>query len=489
MAEAREESRKWDKYLVISPLVGLLLVGYTLAAVHVLRPLSRTGVLWVPGPEHGALFSLLVTLLFVGLVLIVAAFRWRLQRGLRFYDTVLAGTMLLAFGRMANNVWLFLNPGVLPSPVIKTLAQESGSIAALLGTGTLCIGVLALVISLTRAREENLVLQALGDVARSLSHVDLQETLYTTLVRLAELTGADSCTIYLAERDGCLVPVSSYQQNFYAPEEFARLTGTRLQPGQGLVGWAVVHREPVLSGDAARDPRSDLSTRPGQRISMLVVPLIADGRAMGAIRLTCQGANRFTSAHLDLVRIFAGQAAVVIENGRLFGEVRQLSITDSSTGLYNSRHFGECLEREMRNARATQRPLSLVMLDSDSLKQVNDRLGHPAGDMLIRTLGETIRACTRTGDLVFRYAGDEFMVLLPGGDLAAAQEVAERIRVAVQHRVMHYQNVSFRGTVSVGVATFPQHGNSGDELIKSADNALYQSKHNGKNQVTLATSA
>lgn len=482
-------TRWWDRYLVITPLVGMLVVSYTWAAVRLLLPLSRTGALWQPGPERGALFSLALTLLFIFMVPAVGAFRWRLQHGLRYFDCVLAGVMMLAFGRMTDNVWLFMNADLLPSDLYRAVASETGSMASLLGTILLACGVPALVISLTRAREENMVLKALGDVARSLSHLDLQETLSRTLVRLAELTGADTCTIYLVERDGALLPVSTHQQGHLGPEELARLTSGRLQPRQGLVGWSVARSEPVLCADAARDPRNDLCTLPGERISMLVVPLLGDGRALGAIRLTRQGVNRFSSAHMDLVSIFAGQAAVVIENGRLFGEVRQLSITDSSTGLFNSRHFGECLERELRTAGVTQRPLSLVMIDSDSLKQVNDRLGHPAGDMLIRTVGDTIRSCIRAGDLVFRYAGDEFMALLPGADLAAAHEVAERMRTAVQHRVMHYQNVSFRGTVSVGVATFPDHGGGGDELIKAADNALYVSKFNGKNRVTLATSA
>jgi two-component system cell cycle response regulator len=157
----------------------------------------------------------------------------------------------------------------------------------------------------------------------------------------------------------------------------------------------------------------------------------------------------------------------------------KLSLTDPITGLFNQRHFQNHLSIELERAKRHNRIISLIMIDIDLFKTFNDTKGHPEGNKLLQAVASILKESVRNIDLVFRYAGDEFALLLPDTDKSRATEVAERVRQKVEAQLAG-------ATLSLGVATFPEDANNYDELVLKADQALYQAKRSGKNQTVVA---
>lgn len=166
---------------------------------------------------------------------------------------------------------------------------------------------------------------------------------------------------------------------------------------------------------------------------------------------------------------------------------KSLSETDELTGLDNFRAFNIALNLEVKKASRYKSSLSILMIDADGLKAVNDKFGHEGGNRLIKTIANTILGCLRESDSLARYGGDEFIALLPASNEQEAFEAAERIRKAVENTSFDMDGSPVKTTVSIGVASFPDHTDSTDALIKHADDALYRSKKEGKNRVTLCT--
>ncbi|HTP94696.1 MAG TPA: GGDEF domain-containing protein [Burkholderiales bacterium] len=165
--------------------------------------------------------------------------------------------------------------------------------------------------------------------------------------------------------------------------------------------------------------------------------------------------------------------------------IKTLSETDELTGLYNLRAFTTITERAFLQAKRYSRPLSILMIDSDNLKTVNDSFGHEAGNRLLKLTVQCIQEALRATDVVARYGGDEFIALLPDTPAAGAMEVAERIRVAVAHSPLDVRGESAKTSVSIGIATYPDHGGELSSILNKADQAMYLSKKQGRNRVTL----
>ncbi len=163
--------------------------------------------------------------------------------------------------------------------------------------------------------------------------------------------------------------------------------------------------------------------------------------------------------------------------------LREQAIRDPLTGLYNRRYLEETLAREISRARRESLTMAVIMMDIDFFKRVNDTYGHKGGDLLLIALGQMLQKWVRTEDIVCRYGGEEFAVVMPGMDLSKACDRAEQIRVAFQSLCVEYEGRSIRATLSLGVAVYPAHQFDGDEILVRADRALYRAKQNGRNQV------
>ncbi len=210
--------------------------------------------------------------------------------------------------------------------------------------------------------------------------------------------------------------------------------------------------------------------------SLIVVPLRGRSGAIGVLTIERLGkGNTFTDEEFDLVKLFAGQVSIALQNAEVYRAVEIRAKTDDLTGLLNYGTFHEFLERSVRDGS----PFGLIMLDLDDFRLVNNSLGHQAGDDALRRIALALTGSGRDTDLVFRYGGDEFAFILPHADAAGALHVAERARVAVQGLVGSV-------TASIGVATFPADGASAPELLLAADRACYVAKRSGRDRVATA---
>jgi diguanylate cyclase (GGDEF)-like protein len=177
--------------------------------------------------------------------------------------------------------------------------------------------------------------------------------------------------------------------------------------------------------------------------------------------------------------------ARIEEIGRLQVALQELAVRDSLTGLYNRRYLDETLEREVSRARREGIPLSLVMLDIDHFKRVNDTYGHQVGDEVLRMLASTLLADIRAEDVACRYGGEEFLILLPNMPLETTMLRAQAWRSAVEALRVTHGNFQITFTISLGVSAYPEHGKTPDDLTRCADQALYRAKNEGRNQVSV----
>jgi diguanylate cyclase (GGDEF)-like protein len=257
--------------------------------------------------------------------------------------------------------------------------------------------------------------------------------------------------------------------------------------GEGLAGWVAEQGQPLLIEDIEVHPlfgkksRAKYSTK-----SLLSVPLQFRGETLGVLNVNNKDNDAvFTTKDQEVLMMLAGQAAIAFENARLYRELEQLAITDGLTRLYVRRHFLELLNNELRRAQRYHRSLSLLMIDIDHFKAVNDTYGHPQGDQVLQELSGLLRRYGRRDDIVARYGGEEFVVALVETDQHGAAQAAERIRRAVEQHEFRVGTERLRLTLSIGVAGYPRDaGNQGD-LIVAADQALYAAKRQGRNRVCL----
>jgi diguanylate cyclase (GGDEF)-like protein len=213
-----------------------------------------------------------------------------------------------------------------------------------------------------------------------------------------------------------------------------------------------------------------------------VVPLIYQGGLVGFLLVrTDDPARVWADNELMLLRTVADQLTVAVNQARLFAQMQQLALTDELTGCFNRRWFEMQFERDLQMANRMRQPLSLIILDLDNFKEINDAAGHETGDLALRLLADSVRANLRAVDTAVRYGGDEFVVILPQANIQGALIVAERLR----SRVEQIEVPGFgRLSASLGLSTFPVHGSSRDTLIQAADRALYTSKGLGRNRIS-----
>jgi diguanylate cyclase (GGDEF)-like protein len=213
---------------------------------------------------------------------------------------------------------------------------------------------------------------------------------------------------------------------------------------------------------------------------LAMLPLVAKGRSIGLVELVSNEHITFSAEHLELARTMANEAAMALENARLYDDARSLADRDPLTGFYNHRFLHERLGEEVVRAKRGRQPLSVLMLDLDDFKLVNDTFGHLFGDRVLTWTAELIRSTLRGSDIPARYGGDEFAIILPETDGDEARSAAERILVAFRDRPFVGEQ---RGPVpmgaSIGVSTFPIDGPTGTDLIAAADRALYRVKREG----------
>ncbi|RUO52767.1 hypothetical protein CWI69_06915 [Pseudidiomarina halophila] len=218
------------------------------------------------------------------------------------------------------------------------------------------------------------------------------------------------------------------------------------------------------------------------------IPLITRDEVLGTLFLagTSSSHRPLEDHQITLAKTVAERLSLALSNIRLTEKLRRESVRDPLTGLFNRRYLEETMEREMQRVARAGKPLSLITLDVDHFKRFNDTFGHEAGDRVLEELAEQMTNIARAGDVVCRFGGEEFMIIMPEAGTDTAGERAEELRRRIEMLDLHYGGTSLgHVTISLGVATYPKHAAKKEELIRLADNALYEAKKRGRNQVAI----
>jgi diguanylate cyclase (GGDEF)-like protein len=321
-----------------------------------------------------------------------------------------------------------------------------------------------------------------GELAHSLDPLTVADLIAK---HLAGAMGFDQCAISYWDRPGDKI----LTWGFYP-------TGAKaeMEPSFGLDRFPVTRRlleeqttVTIDVADPAADPAEVEQLRRTNDKWMVMFPLVAKGESIGLVELISRQAERPRPERLELARSMANEAAMALENAKLYEDARKLADHDHLTGFVNHRFVHERIGEELVRAQRSGSPVSLLMIDLDDFKLVNDTFGHLFGDRVLVWAAELIRSSLRLSDVPARYGGDEFAVVLPDTDAVAAAAVAERILTAFAERA--YESKT-RGPVpvaaSIGQATFPVDARTGPELIAAADGAMYRAKGAGGHSAARA---
>jgi diguanylate cyclase (GGDEF)-like protein len=227
------------------------------------------------------------------------------------------------------------------------------------------------------------------------------------------------------------------------------------------------------------------------QLASLCVPVMAQGEMIGILHVRdSAGQEAVARDQAQLLEMIAERAGLALANLRLREELQDQATRDPLTGLYNRRHMQEMLSREERRARRQDKPLGIIMLDVDHFKQINDRYGHEAGDRVLQAIAEELRQQVRSWDIACRYGGEEFTIVMPETGLAACSLRAEELRRAVERLDLRCDGTPLGPlSISLGVASLPEHGATWQEVLATADQALYAAKAAGRNRVETAAVA
>ncbi len=291
---------------------------------------------------------------------------------------------------------------------------------------------------------------------------------------------------------GTIVMVGQSEQEYEVVASWPEnngLLGVTFDAGNNLINWVVRKNQTLVYQDFNSLPRRPTIFTREEKLaevaSLLIVPLNVAAQTVGALALISSEQDFFTTDLRHIYEILSNQIAVSMENAQNYQKVERMAITDGLTNLYNKRHFQQRIDELLSRAERHDDAMSLLMMDIDHFKRVNDTYGHPVGDLVLKQVARTLRESMRKIDLVARYGGEEFVVLLDATGESAAVAKGEELREKVSELVFDTEMGEFQVSISIGIALFPYDSRNEDELLEKADSALYHSKRTGRNRVTV----
>jgi diguanylate cyclase (GGDEF)-like protein len=325
-------------------------------------------------------------------------------------------------------------------------------------------------------------LKVFHELARSLtSSLDLASILRTILEYMDRFIDAELWALLMVD--------PQHQNLYYASVdggEDERFADMRVKIGEGLAGWVAQHGETLIIPEAAADPRISMAAH-GQRFtvrSAIGLPIRGRKGTHGVLEIFNPNLDEQSDYTIAFLHILIDYAAIAIENAQDVDRIQQLTITDDVTGLHNARHLYAVLDRELESARRDARPLSLLFLDLDRFKTVNDKHGHLTGSELLGQVGRRILELCRGTDFCFRYGGDEFVILMPATSREEALRMARAIHANLASSTFTLENgLKLSIEASAGIATYPGDGRTVHAILGAADKRMYQVKSTGRGRV------
>lgn len=353
------------------------------------------------------------------------------------------------------------------------------------------------------------------------ANLQQEQVMQTLLKRCLQLFQADTFYVAVYDENANMI----YYPIYYDAGETKNIPQRSLRSSPGLTGEIIMNGKTIHIPDINQpnvQHRYQIIHIGGtaRARSYLGVPMVHRGQVVGVLSVQNYKPHFYNSEHIQLLETIATQAAIAVENSRSYErarneiierrraqeslqetnqqlqneltraeavqeQLREQAIRDALTGLFNRRHLDSIFKQKLARAQRKSTPLSVIMLDIDHFKKFNDTYGHPLGDTLLQCLGKLLRTQTRASDIACRYGGEEFVLLMPDANVEIASRRAEELRLAFEQTYVSFEGEMLHATISLGIAMYPIHGNSPEELIIQADQALYAAKAAGRNQVVV----
>lgn len=311
------------------------------------------------------------------------------------------------------------------------------------------------------------------------SELNLEQVLKEILVQIERIVPYDSASIFLATEEGLKIMAGQYLPNNNA------IIGKTLPVDDQLFQEISRTNSALILEDAHQDNRFLKFGNTDYIRGWMGLPMFLRGQIIGYLSIDSKTIGAYSLESANLVQAFANEAAIAIENARLFQQVQLLAITDPLTGIFNRRYFFEIGGREFRRSVRHHHSLALVLIDIDHFKQFNDLYGHLAGDMVLREIGRESQKYLRESDIFARFGGEEFVLLLPETTAQDAFPIAERLRTIINELRVDVGGEKVFVSVSMGVAERSSDTNNLNDLFENADRALYAAKEQGRGRVTI----
>jgi len=330
------------------------------------------------------------------------------------------------------------------------------------------------------------LLEQVTPLARQINCLDIERIADICIKDIAKLVGVRFASLYIIDETNNILHLQKYNHPF----SINKIVSLNQNPASPMV-MAVLSKELILVEDI--DTHKKPIIRKSQRAfaenyktkNCVIAPLICQERVVGVLNLADKIEDEgFSCDDIALIELFSQLVGASIGNIKLFEKIQRQATTDGLTGLANHKRFYEILERELWRSRRYGGQISLIMMDVDNLKKINDAYGHRAGDKVIRQISRKIRECIRQIDTAARYGGDEFVIILPNTSLADATVVAERMVEAVSNSPVTWKKEQIRLSISIGVDQDDADTNP-EDITSRSDEALYTAKQAGKNTVRI----
>jgi diguanylate cyclase (GGDEF)-like protein/putative nucleotidyltransferase with HDIG domain len=336
--------------------------------------------------------------------------------------------------------------------------------------------------SITQAQRE---VFALHEIAQTIgSSLNMHDTVTLVSNKLRAIVPFDTCIIYVVDdRSGKAIAMH------VVGDHIELFSSRRISIGDGITGWVIANARSMCNSS----PELDLVGLPDEIArgfrGVLVSPLIREDGAFGAITLYSKGRTSYTTEHVRLLESVAQHAASALNNAITFEKTKESALTDPLTELPNARGFYMMLEQRLAECqRMNRESLSLISMDVDDFKKINDQWGHAIGDRLLASIARVIRTELRQMDILSRYAGDEFVAIMPMASQSMAEMVAERVKKAVaDHQFSVRTGKTVTVSISTGISCFPDNGETTEELLTAAARNMQRDKHTRKNLISLSS--
>lgn len=359
----------------------------------------------------------------------------------------------------------------------------------LIGVIVVLIFVVGLVLMLRgKSEKEKESLISIIKVSQELGTTTSLDSVLTIVINMVKnLFNCSTVVVYLRD-DEKPEEIVLRKKAFVTPHEDA-FQDFNPDVTSSIIGKVVRTKEGKLFRDFYDAEKDEVIDKAKGLRSLAIAPLIFEDQALGALIMANGAPDSFDQEQFHLFALLANQAALAVRNVQLQQETKMLAITDSLSGMYTHGFFQEHLAKKINEAKYADPPypVSLMILDVDFFKKVNDNYGHPQGDALLKQLGGIIKQHTRPGDVICRYGGDEFTITMSNTDRIQAVLVAERVRQAVEDYEFVLGSNIVHITISGGVASFPDDAETKKELVDKADNSLLEAKQKGRNKICFAS--